>query len=182
MVLGEPFLGSNFHKKEGKLSTRLSSCWGEGCEAPVYKPFLQGPGPLLPRQLMASVSFWAWGRCGPPKGARKLALSLHVLILSASTSLDFLRFSALTLPPSPAPNWLLCVNVTLCQITVSDLGTWADKTRACCSDPAGAPAAMGQLEADRLSRPRVTHPALPGSVKKIAGVIPFVKSPEISLT
>lgn len=44
MVLGEPFLGSNFHKKEGKLSTRLSSCWGEGCEAPVYSPSFRALG------------------------------------------------------------------------------------------------------------------------------------------
>lgn len=41
--------------------------------------------------------------CGQLMWAQKPALSPHVFILSASTSLDFLSFSALTSSPIPAP-------------------------------------------------------------------------------
>lgn len=86
------------------MTTRLLSCCWEEFETLMSKLFLHGAGPLIViKQLSGSISSLVWGRCGWLKWAKKAALSLHVFILLASTSLDFLSFSALTSSTSPAP-------------------------------------------------------------------------------
>lgn len=70
----------------------------------MSQPFLQATGPLIVTKAVKWQCFFpGLGEAWLTEAAEKPALSLHVLILSASTSLDFLSFSALTSPLSPAP-------------------------------------------------------------------------------
>lgn len=66
--------------------------------------FLHGTGPFIVTKAVKWGHFFQGsGEVWPTEVGREAALSLHAFILSASTSLDFLSFSALTSTPSPGP-------------------------------------------------------------------------------
>lgn len=125
----------------------------------MYTSFLHGIGLItITKAVKWEHFFLGWGGVGGGQlmEAQKPALSPHVFILPASTSLDFLSFSALTSSPSPAPFGFF-VSVLLssdhCQ---RRKGQTRPEHRLLPTPPAPG-AATGQLE---LHRP---HPALSDS-------------------